>query len=669
MSNSEAEADGVEEFKGRTIDGKYEVGKTVRRQRFYTVYHATGVDGGQDYLFKVIKKNLVEPRKSFATLKPNLAVVASLGHAGALKLRDFGEAADTIYLAEEFYDGDLLSSLLDPSGAVDTPYALNLGIKIAEAIGTAHSRGVVHGLISPESILVGDDPEVKVSDFYYLYFLTQELKSTDEFQGRDIVYCAPEVIAGGQPDFASDVYSLGIVLYELLTGRPPFEREGALAVALEKEMMDVRSPRELNPEIPHLLESVVLKCIKKDPEARYDDARKLVAELHLCRSSLARAMAARGKTADSESMARWAKMDRSQKAERLSSSDRPRKLYDETLADDYPDLSDVGSPGPPARAGRFPPGFIPFLVSLFILVSLLVVGYRFVSSLLTEETGIKTVIVPDVVNTHQVEAKALLGGANLEPKVDPPQYSREVPEGFVISQSPPGGTKVKSGRVVELVVSAGEKHIAVPKVSGLPEEDAVLLLEKAGFKVGDIRREFNEQIDEGFVIGQLPEPGEERYAGSKITIFVSKGRTPRLITMPRVVGLPVYEARSILQMNDLDKVVVKNMETGAGIKDYVVAQSILEGTRINIDQQVTLYKAVSPSSVSFVPVRGEIKLKVSTPGQWQEVIIMVYDQEGGREEYRNTHENGDVVRVTVTGYGKTHIKVYLDGILAKEQTL
>ncbi len=196
---------------------------------------------------------------------------------------------------EDFFEGALLREVVERTAdsvkGVNALKALNLGIKITDALHAAHSRGIIHGQITPESIVVSGDLNPKIADFYLLYFLTAELKTMAEFQGRDIRYCAPEIIAGSRPTFESDIYSIGIILYELLTGKPPFERDNSLSIALDKVQVEVKSPREVNPDVPRLLESVILKCIKRSPESRYKNAGELLSELHLCRSSLLRAAA------------------------------------------------------------------------------------------------------------------------------------------------------------------------------------------------------------------------------------------------------------------------------------------------------------------------------------------------------------------------------------------
>lgn len=674
-------------MQGKTLGDKYQVIEKIRRQRFYDVYVARLADTDQRVIVKVLKSELVDPETTFNRLKPNLAVVASLKHEGVVSLRDFGRAEDTIYCVEEYFDGAVLSDVLaQAGGAINAMNALGQGIKITESMAFAHKKGVAHGLLTPESVIVASDLRLKTGDFYILADLTGNLTNDKEFQGRDVRYCAPEVIAGEKPSTESDVFSIGVILYELLTGITPFSKEESIEKALEKSPWEIKSPRGVNPQIPRLLDSVIIKCLKRDPGARYKNAEKLLSELQLCRTSLARAMAEKRmaenggrddgpENGGEQSLNRIIEEKRrknlisSQKTQTRAFVDEgSRQTRDE---DDYmPEQNPEDTATVKKASRKLPPGFIAFLVSFGVLVALIVFGIKMVVGYLgIEGTAGGSVIVPSVVGKSIVEAKALLGNKDLDPEVAGSQFSREIPEGYIISQTPPAGSNVKAGRMVELIVSEGEQKVAVPKVTGLTSDDARLIIEKAGFEVGEVREEYNERHAEDFVITQTPEPGEERYTGYKINLVVSLGKSPRMITMPRVTSLPISEARQILKMNDIVSVTVKKMVTGAGLNDYIVAQSILEGTKIEPGQSVILYAAERPETTTLTEVRGDVNMKISDEEKVQEVIVYVFDQEGGREVYRKIHEPGDRVSVNVSGFGATHVKVYIDGFLAKEATL
>lgn len=665
-------------MQGKTIAEKYQIVEKLRELRFYDLFIAYNENAGRQVLLKIIKPE-VSGGKTYDSLKADLSVVASLRHAGVSPLRDFGEHDGGIFLVEDYFDGSPLNEVTKRTGAINAYHTLNQGIKITDAIGAAHAKGIIHGLLTPESVSMGGDLSVRVCDFYYLYALTSELRTTREFQGRDIIYCAPEVIAGGKPTLASDVYSTGVILYELLTGKLPFDRESAMSIALKKETLKPKSPRELNPDIPRLLDTVIMKCLKNDPEARYPDARRLVSELHLCRSSLARSMAeqpaatAPGQPATeqndgSDGLINMGGFIKSKEELRAAAAPRQTTGGVSWNADPVYDEEETEYMEHEGKR-RLPQGFVFFMISLFVLVSMLIFGFHFVKVFLGGDGSVGgNVTVPQVVNKSMVEAKAVLAQSGLVPVEENPQFSKEVPSGFILKQEPPAGSSVKSGREIKLIPSAGEKMIPVPKFIGLTLEDAKVLLEQAGFQLGEAREVFDERVGMGYVVEQSPEEGREAMSGQRIILTTSKGHAPRLINMPRVVDLSAFDAKSILAMNDIENVNVVKLVCG-GVSGFVIAQSVLEGVRITPDQTVTLYVVEPPPSTVFHEIKGVVNLKISTENLTQEVVVMTFDQDGSREVYRRTHSNGDDVKVTVSGYGKTHVKVYLDGVVAKEQSL
>lgn len=662
-------------MQGRTIAGKYQLVEKLREHRFYDLYIAYSENSGKQMLLKIIRPELTT-ESTFSNLNADLSVVASLRHNGVSALRDFGLDGDMIYLVEDYFDGAPLSQVISRAGAVNAYQTLNQGIKIVDAIGAAHARGVMHGLLSPESIFIGGDLSIKVADFYYLFALSNELTSAKEFQGRDILYCAPEVVAGRKPTMASDVYSMGVILYELLTGRPPFDRDSALSVALNKEQKRPRSPRELNQDIPRLLDTVIMKCLRVDPEARYQDARRLVSELHLCRSSLARSMAEEGgmepaavskpvEDPDLVNVGGWLKQNDESRMAGMPQQQSGKSFWRDENRVDEEEVEELQS----GTKKQLPQGFTLFMGSLFVLLAILFFGFTFIKNNFIGggRTGVN-VVVPDVTNKSVVEAKALLSQVGLVPVEEKPQFSKAIPSGLIMQQDPPAGSTVRAGREVLLTPSAGEEKIEVPRLVGLTADEARILIEKEGFEVGDEREEYDADVEKGFVIDQTPEAGRETYPGQRIMLVISKGSAPRLINMPRVTDLSLGDAKSILAMNEIVNVKVQKIASG-GQAGFVASQSVLEGARIAPDQEVILYVADPPKNVVFNEVKGVVNLKISTEEPSQEVVIVVFDQDGSREVYRKTHKPDDMVKVPVSGFGTTNIKVFLDGQLAKEQTL
>jgi serine/threonine-protein kinase len=506
-----------------------------------------------------------------------------------------------------------------------------------------------------------------------------------EFPGRDIRSCAPEIVSGSKPTFESDIYSVGIILYELLAGKPPFDRDNTLSIALDKMRADVESIREINPNVPRLLESVVMKCIKRNPESRYKNAGELLSELHLCRSSILRAVAdgqqpvqpaapapaqtttpAVGTSQQIPAASQPAGAGAQEKMVTLGSivgrkegeaeaapaqaappitAEKPKVAEQQSAAPPPAAVaaarnSSQPQEGVPLKKRKLPRGLVPFLIALGVLIALLA-GLFVLKDYFMGGVPIGTVVVPNVEGKSVIEAKALLGNNGLVPMVIDRQNSEEIPEGYILKQLPEAGTTVKSGREVRLILSKGQEKATVPKLVGMTIEDARMLLEKSQLKLGEARKELSDQYEEGIIIDQTPAAGEERYIGRPVNVVVSSGKETRIVTMPRITDLAADQARDILEMNEIKNVRTEPLEAGGVAENAVVAQSVLEGTRVSPGQQVTMYVAAPLSDDSQSEVKGVVSLDISANEGDQEVVVMVFDRNGPREVYRNIHGPGD----------------------------
>ncbi|HOX27746.1 MAG TPA: protein kinase, partial [bacterium] len=516
---------------GKTVAGKYIIEELIRSLSFYDTYVARVLNTDRRVIFKWVKRELVEPGHTIKKIKPNLAVIASIRNPGLSSLRDFGED-ESVYVVEDFNDGALLSDIIAKAGGINSLQALNLGIKIVDALSAAHSKGVIHGQLTPESVVVSGDLTPKISDFYLLTSLSSELKTTAEFQGRDIRYCSPEIIAGGKSTPESDVYSVGVILYELLTGVLPFEKENSLALALEKIQVDVKSPRELNPDVPKLLESVILKCIKRNPDSRYKNAMELLSELYLCRSSLMRSSVAetfnpavvekKEEPVREETQTKESEVNIPVKKEvlekdatlndivskrtiiRTSAGDVEESNYTKEKDTIEKGAEKIAAPADHSREGeniretkeekksskKMPKGLVPFIAAFGSFLVIVLILWIVIMKIVGGGPALGTVVVPSLLGKSVVEAKSTLGNANLVAVIREKMPSDEIPQGYIMAQQPEAGIKVKAGREVALIVSSGPEKLRVPRLIGLKVEDAEQQIKNQQFRVGQKKTEY-----------------------------------------------------------------------------------------------------------------------------------------------------------------------------------
>ncbi len=668
---------------GSNIADKYQILEHIRENALIDVYVGRRIDDGGPVVIKIVKDAVARSCGGFASLQPHFDRAASLAHRDVSRLIDYGTTIEEVYYVEEYYDGMTMKSIMERARSISPVKALNQIIKAVEVLAFAHTQGIVHGMITPESIIIGGDLGVRMTDFCILPQLHRDVTRGLVSMPPDIRYCAPEVFEGGRPTAASDVYSIGMVLYELIAGKPAIDKHSRSRVPLPV--------REIKPEVPKFLESVIMNSIAQAAERRYPDGNALLEELHMCRSSLVRAIyesqGAAPQPHEPDENTTGVLRDASVRdniTERITFTPQPNA---QSSRGDAGNNENYGAPagndavigemnmpndGPPQGKNKprkkMPPALTAFLIALGVLIVIMAFGIKIVIDLLGLNSGTATVIVPSVKGKSVVEAKSLLGSYKLEPEITAEQFSSDMPEGYVIMQNPPESTRVKTGRKIELIISRGQETVDVPNVTGIKADDARVIIAKAGFKLGDVSEEYNDSVENGYVISQNPAPDEKHAAGYVISIIVSKGVPKRMVVMPRLIDLPLNEARNLLEMNNINRINVKQLPTGAQDRGYVAAQSVLENTEIDPSREVTIYEAVPPGSGNNSLVEGVIKHKVQSRRHAQEVVIMVYDNNGAREVYRQSHQPGEIIEVKVESYGKTSIKVYLDGILAKEQT-
>jgi len=566
------------------VDGRYRILNRIGSGGMADVYCAEDTHLGRQIALKVLYRRFAQDSEFVERFRREASSAASLQHPCIVNVYDRGEHEGTYYIAMELLAGRTLKQLVGEDAPLTQERAIDLAIQVLQGAGFAHRRGVVHRDFKPHNVIVADDDSVKVTDFGIARMGTSEMTETGSIMGT-AQYLSPEQAQGQEVGPASDIYSIGVIVYELLAGRPPFESDTAVAVAL-RHINDAPPPlRELRPDVHPALDGAVMRALAKDPGERYPTAEDFIASLAEARDKLGGAPSAE----DTAAYAAFA-------AAAEAAPDTGDQVAAGAVVGDYPPPD--GEPEDEERK-RWP----YFALGLVLLGLIAAVLWATVF----QPTQVR---VPKVVGQQAATAQTALDRAGFEVK------SRRVtdnvaPVGQVIAQDPAAGNKADEGSTIELTVSSGPGEGRVPSVEGLSSERAIKELNDAGFKKVTTDPEASDSVKKGFVTRTVPAGGVEASKSDRIRLFVSSGVAR--VKVPEVVGVTRSSAESRLEADGLVAVVEERADDRPA--DQVIGQDPAAGTSVSKGTRVTVTVSQGPVRTSVPDVtrltegnaRGELR--------------------------------------------------------------
>jgi eukaryotic-like serine/threonine-protein kinase len=524
------------------VDGRYRIIRRIGSGGMADVYCAEDTQLGREVALKLLYRRFAEDDEFVERFRREASSAAGLQHPNVVQVFDRGEWDGTYYIAMEMLPGRNLKQVVRDHGPLDPALAVDLVIQILKAARFAHRRGIVHRDIKPHNVIVDDEGRARVTDFGIARAGASDMTETGSIMGT-AQYLSPEQAQGLPVDARSDLYSIGIVLYELLTGRPPFDAESPVTIALKQVSETPVRPGELDPAVAPALDAVVMRALRKDPSERFQDADEFIAALE---SALAGGYV--------EAVAE-------DPVAALEAEDRRNWRRIATIA--------------------------------LILLALAAVAIGAWLLLSPDKTR-----VPDVVGQRSGTAAQVLQNRGFEVDVVPIQ-SDTVPEDRVAGQRPEPGTEAEEGSLVTITVSSGPGEAAVPVVQGMPADEAEAELRDAGFR-SERRQEFSDTVRAGRVIGTNPAEGTSVRKGTSVTLIVSRGR--ERVAVPDLVGRSRDEAERLLGEAELQPA-FREREDADAEPGTVLEQDPAPGTRLAQGRTVELVVAREPAEV---PVPGVI---------------------------------------------------------------
>lgn len=617
---------------------------------------------------KVLRSEFSDDDEFIRRFRREARSVASLSHPNIVNIYDIGDdASDIYYIVMEYVEGETLKQLIKRAAPLSLGQALYMMDQITAAIAHAHEQHVVHRDIKPHNILLNENGQVKVTDFGIAVAGTSATITHTKSVLGSAHYFSPEQAKGGHADTKSDIYSLGIVLFEMLTGELPFSGESPVSIALKHLQESIPDPRQLNPSIPQSVENIVLKALSKDPSHRYGSVEDMKEDM---------------RTALDPDRLNEPKFTVPGDDEETTKMMAPVGEQNDGHKDNGHDGNGVDGPSDASSGNgkqKKPKRMKKILLTILLILLLIGGGAVAAFTVIPDLLSVETVSVPDMVGMELDEATTLLEEQKLEVESEE-MFSNEYDEGVVAKQNPEAETEVKIGTAVELFVSKGPEEITLDSYIGRDKASVELLLEEFDFKDVQFTGVYDEQHDEGTIIEQEPDAGTELVPEDTVlTLTYSKG--PETAEVPDLSGMTKDEAKDALQDAGLSADVQGEEYSGTVDEGKVIRQSPGAGSDISKDGTVKLWISKGPESEPepepiefYQPITIEVPENKHGQGRGNKPVhvkIVYSDADHHRAVFKDEKikktKTYDDFKLTVNPGGSVQYWIYEDGQLSKHQ--
>lgn len=588
----------MSELTGNVFAGRYKILEKIGAGGMAIVYLAQDMILERQVAIKILREQFVDDEQNLKHFQNEARAVAAFSHPNIVKIFDVGMENNMYYIVMEFLEGRTLKDMIRKEAPLNMLLAIDIVRGVLRALQHSHEKGIIHRDIKPHNIIITRDGKVKVTDFG---IAKNSSASTITYSGQmvgSVYYISPEQAKGYMTTSASDIYSTGVMLYEMLTGSVPFTGDNPVGVALSHVQKEAVPVRQLNRKVPDCLAEVVERAMQKNPKDRYPTAEAMDRALLKARTLMEQGRAGR--------------------RVRLNV-----KQYKK-----------------------------PALVAGLALLALLLVwgGVRMLGSVT------RTAEVPEVTGMDLTAAGVLLEEAGYTWRVDRRVNSETEPEGQVLEQDPQAGSRVSRDRTVLLTVSSGPELVKVPSVVGQRERNAVINLKNSGLEAQISEAWADSPLyAAGDVMDQTPGPGEDVPRGTVVELVISKGVEPKPVKVPDLKGLTLSSAESQLRTLGLQVGTISMEASDEYFSGQVASQSVTAGSDLLQGESVNLVISNGPGPAS----NSQTLIQFTVEAEEEVLITISVDDESGiHEEYRQTHQPGDQVRAAVTYTGSGIITVF-----------
>lgn len=661
---------------GMYIADRYEILGKVGAGGMSDVYKAKDLTLGRFVAIKVLKAEFSEDINFVTKFRSEAQAAAGLEHPNIVNIYDVGSENGLHYIVMEYVEGITLKTYIEKKGQLSFKEAVSIAIQVGRGIEAAHNKNIVHRDIKPQNIMISTEGKVKVTDFGIARAATSNTISSDVM--GSVHYSSPEQARNGFVDGKSDIYSLGIVMYEMVTGRVPFDGDTTVAVAIQHLQEEMVPPSVYAPNLPISMEKIILKCTQKNPDRRYSSMTALLADLRKALISPNEDFVVMVPLANQDKTRVIGADDLNQIKKQTANvyvDPASIKIQEPVIDDDDDDDDDIddedGDINPKMEKAITIMGIAAGVVIIIIIIYLCITlaggmksGKNTSSNTETTKTETQTgdsqstqikdgVVVPSLTGKTMDQAKQELNGTGLGIRQAGTASSDTVEKGQIISQDPADGKTVEKNTTIEVIISSGaadgssENKVDIPNVVGQSETDASAALTAKGFNVTKTTS-YSSSVAEGYVISQTPNGDTQGKEGDTITLEISLGSEK--ITVPDVSTSYKSEeqAREMLSQFNVSTT-TKYSDTDAGI---VIGQSLATGTQADPGASITITVSLGPEPAQQITTKTyKLNVSLQLPSDTSNISgadIVLYDDQGN---------------VLQTWYGKTLADFGTGGLL------
>ena len=635
---------------GKVIGNRYEILEKIGEGGMATVYKARCNILKRYVAVKVLRDEFITDEEFIKRFNTEAQAAASLTHPNIVSIFDVGHEDNIYYIVMELVQGKTLKEIINEDGVLPWKWSVNIAIQVASALETAHKNNIVHRDIKPHNIIITEDGIAKVTDFGIAKAVSNSTITAFGTTIGSVHYFSPEHARGGYTDAKSDIYSLGVVMYEMLTGRVPFDADTPVSIALKHMQEKPVEPMKLNPSIPYAVNKIIMKVMEKDTSLRYQSATEMLKDL---------SMALKDPEGDfvkknSETMVytqRIPTIGESLEKDKEEQEEQNKKKTGYFRA--HPRAKKV---------------WITVAI-IAVVIALPIIGFFATQAILSAGQP-KDIDLPDLVGKTLEEAQEELKDTKVIIEREE-AFDDEVEAGKIISQEPPyvEGYRIKEDSTIKVVISKGQELVTMQKVVGMTYEDAEKLLrDELHLEVKKVE-ETSQTVEAGYVTKQSVEEGEQIKAGETVTLHVSTGTGIKEVSVPHVIGDTEADAKKKLEGF---KVTVVYEEDTTKVDGKVIKQSLDAGTTVEEGSSIT----ITVNKIEAIKT-GTIKLNLKSLLAKTNEDVIEKDENGvelnanvelridvnDETVYSLTHRRDETdITAEISGKGTVTVKIFVDSV-------